>query len=134
VGCHLGADRVVAHRQQPKAQAKRAGDLGGHLGEAGALGQSMATPQVGAQVEVAQRKPADVCPAVGLGVATQRPERSPGLPGQTPPGVRVDRTGQRVGDRVEVRAHQQTVELGVVGHVDDGGDPGGVGDLHHPRQ
>ncbi len=43
-------------------------------------------------------------------------------PKRPQPALRVDLTGERVGDGVEVRADAEAVELQVVAHVDDRGD------------
>ena len=85
-------------------------DLGGHLAEPGALGQAQGAVQVGGQVAVAEAEPG--VPAVGreaLQAAEGVVAVAPAALGHHP--------GEDVGADVEVRAHAQAVEVGVVAGV-----------------
>ena len=119
-------DRVVGHRHDPDAEAPRGGDLGRHLRQRRALVQPVGAVQVGARSRsprlnhVRRRSK----PAGALAVALQRVHRLPGLAGQAPARLGVDRPGQRVGDGVEVGADVEAVQHGVVAGVDDRGDLG----------
>src|SRR5205807_39848 len=56
------------------------------------------------------------------------------LAGQSPAGLGVDRTRERVGDRVEVGADVESVEHEVVADVDDGRHLLGRYDVEQPLQ
>ena len=75
--------------------------------------------QVGAEVAVAEVEPAS-CRRSGRSVSIAC-HVSPARP---QPRLRVDRAGERVGDRVEVGADVQAVQHDVVADVDDRGDLG----------
>ena len=86
---------------------------------------SSVTTVSSAEVAVAQREPP--CGLVGrldAGSGSVGPQLAHGVPrlaDQTPPGVRVDGVGEGVGDRVQIGADVQTVDVGVVADVDDPG-------------
>ncbi len=69
-----------------------------------------------------------------LAVAGEGVDGGEGLAREAPAGVGVLGPGERVGDRVEVGAHVETVEPVVVGGVHDDGDVGRVDDLHQTAQ
>ena len=123
-----GPDGIVAHGHQRQAQVPGGDDLAGDLGQGGALPQPLGPVEVGTQVPIAQVEPGH--PAVA-------PEGLHGLPGladQAPAGLGVDRPGQGVGDRVDVGADVQAVQLDIVAGVDHRGDRRRVDDLHEAAQ
>ena len=78
---------------------------------------------MGREVAVAETEPR------GCAVAVERVHGGERLARKTPAGLGVLGTGQRVGDRVEVGAHQQPVEPVVVAGVHDDGEISGRDDL-----
>ena len=126
---HHRAQPIVGHRQQRDAETPCPSDLGGHLGERGALAEAGRAVQVRRQVAVAEVEPRrrrDGPWRPDLGVPIEGRHRVPCLAGEPPAALGIDRLGERVRDRVEVGGDVQAVELGVVAGVDDGGDLAGV--------
>ena len=117
---------VMGSRRGPSSHA--AVDPGGGLAERGALAQQPGAEEVGGEVLVAEAEPRV------LAVAGEGVDGGEGLAREAPAGVGVLGPGQRVGDRVEVGAHVETVEPVVVGGVHDDGDVGRVDDLHQTAQ
>ena len=103
-------------------------DLGGDLRERRALAPAGRAVEVGAEVAVAEVEPR------GAAEPSERLHRLPRLAGQAPAPLGVDLAGERVGDRVEIGADRQAVQLDVVADVDDGGDLVGRADLHEAGQ
>ena len=78
--------------------------------------QSLGAVEVRREVAVAQAEPRRAAEPAEL------VHDAPGLAGQSPPGHLVVERGERVGDRVEVRADRQAVQDEVVADVDHRGE------------
>ncbi len=100
--------------------AKSTRDLGRYLRQRGALADPAGPVKVGGEIGVAEAEPGD-CPETLQGV-----HGAEGVSAEAPPRGRVDGTGKGVGDRVEVWADVQSVQLGVVTGVDDADDLGRI--------
>jgi hypothetical protein len=127
-GVDARLDGVVGGGQQPLLDAEAAGDLLGDDRQGDALAQPRGAVQVDGEVAVAEREPRLVAEAGEL----LRDREA--LVGAAPLLGRVDDLAEPVGDRVEVRADPQAVQLEVVADVDDRDDVLGRGDGGEPAQ
>ena len=116
VGPDLGADRVVAHRQERRRGAQAVAQGQGDVGRAHPGPQSVGPPQVRREVAVAEPEPRVLAVSAASASMTV-----PGLVAQTPAAVLVVEAGQRVGDRVVVRPDGEPGDLEVVAGVDHDG-------------
>jgi GT2 family glycosyltransferase len=119
---------VVAHRDQPAGQTPGGRDVGGDRGERLAGAQPLGAVEVGREVPVADVEPG------GYAVPLERAERGERLIREPPAGLRIVRTGEGIGDGVEVGTDAQAVEPVVIGRVADDDDIERVHDLEEAGQ
>jgi hypothetical protein len=132
-----GVERVVRDGEEAHRHAVRGGDLPGDLRQRAALGEAVGAVEVGGDVLIAEPEPRAAGSRPGRsdgGEALQRGHHPPGLPGQAPAPLRIDGTGEGVGDGVEVGADGQAVERRVVADVDNSGERARVDDLLQPGE
>ena len=118
VGPHLGPDRLVGHRQDPRRRCPSDRlEPEAHLGQPAARAQPRGPRDVQREVAVAEREP------VGLAVRGQLGHRRVGVALDAPAPLDLLDPGQVVEHRVVVGHDQQAVPLAVVAGVDDDRQP-----------
>ena len=115
VGIDQRAHPVVGHRQQLGMNFEAGHQVGADAGERLAVRQQARAHHMRRQIGVADAEPRL------LAVGRHHRQSVPGLVGQAPTGGRVGPAGQRVHERIEVRADVQAPELEVVSRVADHG-------------
>ena len=123
-----GPHRVVGHGNEVRVDPERGGDLGGDRRQRRPLGHPLCAKQMGGQVAVSQAKPRLTAQTL------EGVHDGPCLARKPPTALVVVHPRQRVGDRVEVGAHVQTVDDGVVAGVHHSGDIRGRHGAHHAAQ
>ena len=109
---HVGAHRLVAHRQHARLDAERPARLVDRLGQPGALGEPAGAAHAQREVAVAEVEP-DVVAELAQAVHDVE-----GVAGQAPAAL-VDAVGEPEGDEVGVGGDVGAVDLDVVGGVGD---------------
>ena len=123
-----GPQGIVGHRHQPDRDAAPVRQLRRHRAQRRAGAQEAGPEEVRGQVAIAQAEP------VLAAQPRQLVHGGPALTGDAPSGLSIVQAGQGVGDRIEVGAYGESVELHVVADVDDRGDVRTRDDAHEPGE
>ena len=113
IGPDPRAQPVVGGRHEVARHAQRGSHLRGGIGQGGSVAHEAGAAHVGGQVRITNAEPGLLAVSLELRHGGER------VPGHAPALLAVRDAGQGVHDRVEVRADEQAVVLGVVRHVDD---------------
>src|SRR5205823_4777410 len=109
-------------------QAPRGDDLRGHRRERRARSPAFGAEEMRGEIAVAEAEPGV------LAIALERVEARERLTGEAPPELLVRGTREGVGDRIEIRAHGEPVELVVVTGVADDDEILGGNGSHEARE
>ena len=112
-GQHLGPHRRLAHRQDPRLDSERGGDLGLGGGLGPALVQELTPVEAGGEVAVGEPEP------VGRAEPRQPLEDGEGVVADPPAALGVDFAAQPVGDEVGVGRDVDAEGFDVVAGVGD---------------
>ena len=110
------ADGFIGHRQDPRSDAHRSGELERDLGRSSTCAQPVRPPDVGREVLVAEPEPFPFAEPL------EPVHHGPALAIDTPTSDLVVESGQRVGDRVVIGPDREPMELEVVAGVDHDGE------------